>query len=159
MAPQAHPLHQDGYVHCRGLYAVPLGNPGLPSEPQDFSELLLFPSMPSGRGHHTRVVYGLKSAPFSVFCPLSPCFAQLSEIPQLPLGPPVRELPSVQELFLLLDSLPLGTSSSPEVLHLSPFCVSIPLSYLIAASLACPHGDLASSAVVWRLLCRKCSLS
>ena len=44
-------------------------------------------SLPSGQGYSLWVVSGLRSAAFSAFCPLSPCFAWLSEILQLPLGP------------------------------------------------------------------------
>ena len=105
-------------------------------------------SPPSAQGQSPWVVYGLSSAAFSVFCPLSPCFASFPRFCISPLGLPVREVPSTQELFLLQDSLPpSGTSSHPEVFCLFPFYVSRSLSYLIPGSLTYPPGGLESSAV------------
>ena len=48
---------------------------------------LHFPCLPSDRGHSLWAIYRLKSAAFSIFCPLSPCSAWFSEIPQFLLGP------------------------------------------------------------------------
>ena len=43
--------------------------------------------LPSGRCHSLRAVNRLRSAAFSVFCSLSPSFAQFADTPQCPLGP------------------------------------------------------------------------
>ena len=92
---------------CVGSF---LGSPTLLSASQRLVWASLgSPSLLSGQGHSLWASYDLRSAAFSVIFPLGPCFARFSEIPQLPLGPPMREIPSARELFLLHDSLyPLG---------------------------------------------------
>ena len=108
-------LHLQGPAHCLlDLECSSLSYLGLPSAPQGSCALESFEyhasliptppkpdlcmgllwsslgsqSLPSGRSHSPRAVDGLRSAIFSVFCPLSPCLAQLSEISQLPFGAP-----------------------------------------------------------------------
>ena len=90
-ATWASPLLLEGHVHLRGLNTTPLSSLLLPRP--DLRMGLLWsslgsPSLPSGWSHSPRAVHGLRSAIFSVVCPLSPCFAQISEILQLPFGPP-----------------------------------------------------------------------
>ena len=98
-----------------------LGNPGLPSEPQDFSGHLLFPwvwppYMSCLWAEKCTFLCFLSSK--SLLCP---AFWDSTASPWAP----CEGASSAQELFLLLDSLPQGTGSSPEGLHLFPFCVSI----------------------------------
>ena len=84
-SPQAWPLCCRACAPWRCLYAVPLSLSR--ARPLWNGVSLGSPFLPSGQGHSPWAVYGLRSAAFSIFCPLGPCFAQLSEIPQLPLGP------------------------------------------------------------------------
>ena len=102
-SPQACPLRCKLRVTCRGLYAVLVSL----SRPALCGMGFLWvspgsPGLPSGEGHSPWAVYGLRSASCSVFCPLGPCFAQLS-----PLGPPVRNSPVHRKSsFLRTPSLP-----------------------------------------------------
>ena len=52
-----------------------------------FYGLLVSLSPPPGGGQSPRAVLELRSEAVSVFCPLTPCFAQFSKTPHLPLGP------------------------------------------------------------------------
>ena len=88
LAPQACSLHCEVHVGCR---VCTLGLSWHP-RPTLYAMGFLWASisslsLPSGQGYSLWAVYGLRSAAFSVFCPLSPCFAWLSEILQHPLGP------------------------------------------------------------------------
>ena len=132
-----------------------LGNPGLPSEPQDFSGLLLFPRvwppyMSCLWAEKCTFLCFLSSK--SLLCPAfwdstAPPWAPCEGASQCTGALPTSRLPSSGHRLL--------SRGSPSF----PFLCLHPLYYLIPASLACPHGGLASSAVVWRLLCRNCSVS
>ena len=98
-----------------------------------------FPEPALWLGPQLWAAYGLRSADFSVFCPLSPGFAQFSKIPQLSLGSACEGASQCMELFLLQDSLPPLGHKLPSRNSLSfPFFCLRPLSYLIPGSLACP---------------------
>jgi len=122
-----------------------LGYLGLPSVLQGLCVLVglvyllspSFPRPPSGWGHSLWAVNRLRSAAFSVSCPLSPCFAWFFKTLQLPLRPgcegislyrgaPVSGLPPSWHKLL--------PRNSPSF----PFLCLNPLSYLISGSLACP---------------------
>ena len=97
-----------------------------------------FPEPALWLGPQLWAAYGLRSADFSVFCPLSPGFAQFSGIPQLSLGSACEGASPCMELFLLQDSLPPLGHKLPSRNSLSfPFFCLYPLSYLIPGSLAC----------------------
>lgn len=100
-------------------------------------------SLPSGWGHSLGAVYGLRSATFSVFCPLIPCFTQFSKIPQLPLGPTCEGDSQCTRILPASGLLP----SHPLVFHPFPFLCLHPLFYLIPGRLACLSESLRSSAI------------
>ena len=130
------PSAQQGLCELeRFVYQPSLGTLGLPSVLWGFCGLLLV-----SQAHHSRwAVYGLRSAAFSVFCLLSPCFASFLRFCSTPLCLHGRESPSVWEIFIPQDTLPssgnkLLSRSSPSF----PFLFLHPLSYLIPGSLAWP---------------------
>lgn len=77
-------------------------------------------------GLQSEHLHGLRIAAFSAFCPLSPCFAQFSEIPpRSPLGPACEGASQCMGTLPVCTSLSWDTCSCPEVLCLFPFYVSI----------------------------------
>jgi len=116
----------------RFVYLPSLGTLGLPSDLWGFCGLLLV-----SQAHHSWwAVYGLRSAAFSVFCLLSPCFASFLRFCSTPLCLHERESPSAWEIFLPQDTLPysgnkLLSRSSPSF----PFLFLHPLSIYSFSSL------------------------
>ena len=112
-------------VHCmcwRGSYASPL----LVPQPAVCVVGFLWASLsrlspPSGWGHSLQAVHGLRSATFSVFCPLISCFAQFSKTSQLPFEPACKGAVHRNSSCFRTPSLPQSTSSHSEVLSLFPF--------------------------------------
>ena len=104
-----------------------LGSPTLPSASQRRVRTSLgSPSLTSGQGHSPWASYGLRSAAFSVVCPLGPCFAWFSEIPQLPLGLPWGSFPvHGNSSSFTTPCIPWDTSSCTDFLCFFPFYVSI----------------------------------
>ena len=75
------PTFSAARVMCTGEVCMPLHSqhpgPALCAVGLLWASLLSL-SLPSGHDHSPWAVYGLGSAAFSVFCPLSPCFSRFS---------------------------------------------------------------------------------
>jgi len=98
------------------------------------------PSLPSCWGHRPWAVYKLRSAAFSVFCPLSPWFAWLSEILQLPFGPTSEGTSQFTETLPVSGLFPpLGHKLPSRSSQSFPFLCFHPLSYLTPGNLASLH--------------------
>ena len=124
---------------CRSLFAMPLSalwacllccgsTVGFP----------VFPEHAVWLGTHLLAVYGLRSAVFSVLCPLRSYSVWFSEILQLPLGVACEGASQCMGTLNASGLPPLGykllSRSSPSF----PFLCLHPLSYFIPGSLACP---------------------
>ena len=105
-------------------------------------------SLLSGWGHSLWAVYGLRSAAFFVLQSPSLCFAQPSEIVQIPL-PTMRFPPSSWQLPLFQNSsLPLSVQQAPVQMFCAFSLFMSPSSLLPhSRELSLPPGGLGSSAV------------
>ena len=147
LAPQACPLHQDGCVCSSVCMPHLFHHPGLALCATGLLwASLRFPCLPSDRGHSLRAIYRLKSAAFSIFCPLSPWFAWFSEIPQFPLGPACEGASQCTGTLPVSGLLPsLGAQVPSRSSPCFPFLCLHSLSYLIPGRLAYTTGGLGSS--------------
>lgn len=117
-----------------------LGSLHPPFVPQGSCGLLSVPPVSHFLVATVRELHNEKAA-ISVFCLLNPALPGFLRFHRSPLGLPVRSFPVHRNSSCFMT--PPGTSSHPDVLHLS-FSCSI-LSYLIPGSLSCPCGALGFS--------------
>ena len=146
----AHPLHPVICVHWRGLYAAFLSAPwSCPLFHGASVSFFWFPEPAIWLGPQSVSCLWAEKCNFLCFLPSKSLFCPVSwDSSAPPWGHQWGSFPGHgNSSCFRTASLPWGTSSRPEVLHLFPYLCLHPLSYLIPVSLACLPGGLGSSAV------------